>query len=312
MTASAGLTFDEYADAIQSAAVFYMKTGTTITDWDLAWYPVNRTTMQFGTDGSARIVHGVTNPDAQIFIMQRTKISGRVFLDGVLVPWNAIAIFPPGCHFTFVCDIPVEWVSVAVPTDLLNSRLLSADKYDGASLQTRKKMVTLSKASATQFVKAAQQLRVEIQKSAAVKSKYDEHAAERSLLAQLDEALWNHVSEKDLPTNLTESAEDIVFKALDYARSNQAKPIHIDELVDITGVEYRTLLRAFQRYLKIGPKRYLKLRQLNLVRRELWQRRRPKMSVIDILVDHGVNEFGRFATEYKKLYDETPSETLRR
>ena len=53
------------------------------------------------------------------------------------------------------------------------------------------------------------------------------------------------------------------------------------------------------------------------------RRRRPHQSlplrqyrgthgnVIEILVEHGVSEFGRFASEYKQLFDETPSETFR-
>jgi hypothetical protein len=30
------------------------------------------------------------------------------------------------------------------------------------------------------------------------------------------------------------------------------------------------------------------------------------------MADFGVTEFGRFATEYKRLFDELPSETMRR
>src|SRR5215471_15238683 len=76
------------------------------------------------------------------------------------------------------------------------------------------------------------------------------------------------------------------------------------------GFEYRTLLRAFQHYLQITPKRYLKLRQLNLVRRAL--NAQETSSATDIMADFGVTEFGRFANDYKRLFHELPSETLRR
>jgi hypothetical protein len=52
------------------------------------------------------------------------------------------------------------------------------------------------------------------------------------------------------------------------------------------------------------------LRQLNLVRRAL---NAPEASsATDIMAGLGVTEFGRFANEYKRLFDELPSETLRR
>jgi len=33
---------------------------------------------------------------------------------------------------------------------------------------------------------------------------------------------------------------------------------------------------------------------------------------MEVMADFGVTEFGRFATEYKRHFDELPSETLRR
>jgi len=112
------------------------------------------------------------------------------------------------------------------------------------------------------------------------------------------------------PHDSASSAEKIIRDALTYVVARQADNIPVEDLTTAAQVEYRTLLRAFQRYLQITPKRYLKLRQLNLVRRAL--NAQEASSATDIMASFGVTEFGRFANEYKRLFDELPSETLRR
>jgi transcriptional regulator GlxA family with amidase domain len=112
------------------------------------------------------------------------------------------------------------------------------------------------------------------------------------------------------PHNSASSAEKIISDALTYVVREEANNIQVEDLTNAAQVEYRTLLRAFERYLQITPKRYLKLRQINLVRRALHAP--VASSAIDIMADFGVTEFGRFATDYKRLFDELPSETLRR
>jgi AraC family transcriptional regulator, ethanolamine operon transcriptional activator len=102
----------------------------------------------------------------------------------------------------------------------------------------------------------------------------------------------------------------VIRAALTYVECNGTQNIQVEDLMCAAQVEYRTLLRAFKRYLQVTPKRYLKMRQLNLVRCAL---RMPEASsAIEVMADFGVTEFGRFATEYKRHFNELPSETLRR
>ena len=106
------------------------------------------------------------------------------------------------------------------------------------------------------------------------------------------------------------AAEGIVRDALKFVERKGTNNIQVKDLTIAVGVKYRTLLRAFQRHFRMTPKRYLRLRQLNLVRRALCA---PEASsAMNIMADFGVTEFGRFATEYKRLFDELPSETMRR
>jgi len=102
---------------------------------------------------------------------------------------------------------------------------------------------------------------------------------------------------------------EVVRAALTFVERSETQNIQVEDLTSAAQVEYRTLLRAFKRYLRVTPKRYLKMRQLNLVRCAL---RTPEASsAMEVMADFGVTEFGRFATEYKRHFNELPSETLR-
>ena len=99
--------------------------------------------------------------------------------------------------------------------------------------------------------------------------------------------------------------------ALSYVQSRGDENVEIGDLARVTNVNYRTLLRAFERYLKISPKRYLKLRQINAVYHAI-RRTGGKQTLADILAANGVSEFGRFAGEYRVVFNEPPSATYQR
>ncbi len=115
-----------------------------------------------------------------------------------------------------------------------------------------------------------------------------------------------------LPTEKTRLSGDTVTKALKYARGQKWEGLHVANLALAADVTSRTLLRTFRQQLGVGPASYLKLRQLNMVRRALRGKSDPSGKVTNIMSEHGVSEFGRFASEYKALFGERPSETVAR
>ena len=90
----------------------------------------------------------------------------------------------------------------------------------------------------------------------------------------------------------------------------QARP-SIPSLARRLGVSDRQLRRAFEAVHGIPPIRWLRMSKLSRARRALMSARGPSVSVSKIATGLGFRELGRFSVEYRKMFGESPSTTLR-
>ena len=104
----------------------------------------------------------------------------------------------------------------------------------------------------------------------------------------------------------------IMSRFEDYLAAKPCEPLYLSEICAAIGVSERTLRDCCQDHLGMGPHRYLWLRRMHLTRRALRDADPARASVTELATAHGFWELGRFAVEYRNLFDETPSTTLRR
>lgn len=302
--------FDRYSDNVREASVFFMKTGPSSGAWSIEIFTLERTVVQFGCDGGPRIVHGVSRPDATIFMLQIAKTEHPVFLDGRALRWHDMAVLAPGSHFTFASNAPAQWMAFSVANELAGDLLATLEVEKPLLLQNL--VISLSPELAWGFAEMARKV---VPPQLEHKARMDLRAPERKLLESLTALLSDRKTAVSEPGRQVLIAEAKIAVALEFVRSRPTENIHVNDLTEVVGVNARSLYRYFQNYLKIAPKDYLRFRQLNLVRRSLRLDERgvsEKNPVTIILSNHGVSEFGRFAIEYKRLFKETPSQTLAR
>lgn len=103
----------------------------------------------------------------------------------------------------------------------------------------------------------------------------------------------------------------VVDAAKSFMQSRIAEPITVADLCRELGVSRRTLQYSFQEVLGINPVAFLRAMRLNGVRRDLKSAARPADSVQDIAARWGFWHLGHFVTDYKRMFGELPSETLR-
>ncbi|MET4177120.1 AraC family ethanolamine operon transcriptional activator [Bradyrhizobium sp. LA6.1] len=304
--------FGQYTDAIQGATVTFLKSAPSSHRWGVKYLTLNRTILQFGADGGPGIVHGVTEPTFTTLIIQSSNFDNRVVLDGAPCQASDLVILPPDSHFTFVRSGHVEWVAWSLPREESIARKILPAATNQESPKTAKHLVRLPEPIASRLIEASKQALRSICNCAPADRPVMARHMERALMDELAYVWDNRLSEAVLPNKYTLSSERIVLETLEFVRKRSTEIINITDIVKATKVEYRTLLRAFERYLGFSPKHYLRLRQLNLVHHEIRRGNGASASLADILAAHGVTEFGRFAGHYRSLFGELPSETYRR
>ena len=103
-----------------------------------------------------------------------------------------------------------------------------------------------------------------------------------------------------------------VRHVIDYLHNYGQNIPTIPELCKVAKLSERNLQYGFKEYLGVTPIRYLRLLRLNGVRRDLLLNRGKKDKIVDVALDWGFIELGRFASEYRQLFQELPSATLKR
>ena len=133
---------------------------------------------------------------------------------------------------------------------------------------------------------------------------------EQALIEAMVECLGSEESQEDRAASRHHAAIMRRFHQAIEQRLDQ--PIYAPELCAEIAVSERTLRACCQEYLGMGPKHYLQLRRMHLVRRTLLHSAPGSATVTDIATQYGFWQFGRLAVEYKALFGESPSATLSR
>ncbi|CAO3356254.1 helix-turn-helix domain-containing protein [Azospirillum melinis] len=110
----------------------------------------------------------------------------------------------------------------------------------------------------------------------------------------------------------TRNGARIVKLVEDYAMAFRADSVQIRDLCRELGLSRRTLDRVFQEHLGMGPKTYLRLARLSAVRARLSETAPVETSITNVALDYGFFELGRFSVQYRQMFGETPTQTLRR
>jgi AraC-like DNA-binding protein len=103
-----------------------------------------------------------------------------------------------------------------------------------------------------------------------------------------------------------------VRTAREFIDSIPNDPLTVLDLCRALGVSRRTLQRSFAEIHGIAPLAYLRYVRLNRARRDLLQACDAWTSVANVATHWGFWHLGRFSLDYRRLFGELPSDTLRR
>lgn len=303
--------FDAFADSVSGADFGMLLQNPRRPVWALGRVDLGGAHVQFGREGSGNITEGRSRSDGYLLFAPCTNAAAHA-ANGVALDESSVAILEPGVDFCLRSKVEHDWCSVFIPTDQLTrhrGRGRSWSDFERAACR----VVRTDRHLADRFRQSVRQVFAvagscpQFETSAAATS-----AAENLLnltcliLGQRPRTQSRHEGRPRY------SRMQIIRRSQQMLEERKGKPIRLGDLAGHSEVSERTLRTVFNEYYGIGPVRYVQLRQLRLIRHALLAADPENVSVSDVLVAHGEWEFSRFASRYRQLYGELPSDTLRK
>jgi AraC-like DNA-binding protein len=100
-------------------------------------------------------------------------------------------------------------------------------------------------------------------------------------------------------------------RAQKFIHDNARDSITLEDIESVAGVSRFKLFDGFKRYFGHAPMAYLKNYRLESVRRSILDDRSVR-NISSIAMNWGFSHLGRFSVDYKELFGESPSDTLKR
>ena len=101
-------------------------------------------------------------------------------------------------------------------------------------------------------------------------------------------------------------------RAEEYIHAHLRDAFSLHDLAEAVGTSPSTLLRTFNIHHGVSPMQYVKLFRLEAVQRSLSDSDPLSGTVSGAASEYGFRQLGRFSAEYRKVFGELPSVTLRR
>lgn len=151
-----------------------------------------------------------------------------------------------------------------------------------------------------------------------------------NIFANLEESILNESSRKYIKSDLIDlgfdyinitqggklnksyskyKAQKVVKEIINHLHSNKECPISVEECCQLTYTSRRTLQNYFELIVGCSPSLFLKYWRLNGVRKMILNKNQS-MNIGDIASYWGFWHLSQFSCDYKKLFGETPSQTL--
>jgi AraC family ethanolamine operon transcriptional activator len=133
-------------------------------------------------------------------------------------------------------------------------------------------------------------------------------AVQSQVLGSVSEALFD--SEARTGRSPGRGRHQSYLRAVSHAEGAR-RPLTVPELAQLAGLSQRVLELTFREEAGVSPRKFLRWTRMNGMQRELQSSNAMTVSVTAVANRWGFTELGRTAVEYKQLFSESPSATLR-
>jgi AraC family ethanolamine operon transcriptional activator len=298
-------SFDEWAAANQHADIRVTLSSRQQTHWELGYISLGKMSVQWGQDAGPNLVEG-SSPAGGLTLLVPQHNAESIIGNGRRMADGSVFVAEPGTEFCLASTSFNRWSSLFIPYDQLTSigaRTEEIHRRHGVLPPTA----------------AGQGFRRFIQNVGAVSHDVSDTRWSTATIEATTTRIAQGVCQAlGLPRETIRTAGRPIQSRSEITRSAQQilekryeEQISVSGLADMVGVSERTLRTVFLEYFGVSPTKYLKNRTLHHARKLLKQSDPFASTVTEIAIGLGIWELGRFSHDYKMLFGESPSATLR-
>ncbi len=226
---------------------------------------------------------------------------------------DSFGIFQSGNSYTSVSGAGHRFVEVSLPLSYLPEAIAAHPRWQKMRAP-EEAVFSVSQLGATQLRTALLGLFSLQEGLAVVQGNHSgKDALKEWLVASLVELLEKVLA---IPAAQTKTAQrlrfDLFHSALEYIDADLGERLSTSLLAKRLKVSPRLLQYAFQHYARVTPGRYILHRRLQTIRSEIQHPSGSTMSLLEHALAYGLEHSGRFSQEYKRLFGELPSITMKR
>jgi AraC family ethanolamine operon transcriptional activator len=302
--------FEEFAHAIRDVDCRFTLVGREETDWCIRAQGVGRLTLLIGQDGGPCIYEGA-NREGMFILLLPLDEPERMLSFGQELHDASLATFAPGRSSVCMGKTANRWASVHIPLELLlaspgfiTDREVGALLSSGGVLTLDPQQLRLLRSLVTRLVDA--------EHAEPLATPAGARAAEAELVSTIMLAFDTRSGAfPSRPGRPAVSRQFVLEQTLGFIRASDGAAVYVEDLCHTARVSERTLRNVFQESFGIGPMRYLRLHQLHRVRARLRDADPHRDTITRIATECGVWDLSRLAREYRALFGELPTQTLR-
>ena len=275
--------------------------------WTISSLALPDLTAQWCQGGGCSVTEGAVNSGAGVIFMP-TQNARAMRLNGRRFDAQTIRLQFPGDEISLSSTEPHGWFRMSIPDSVLAQWIGAGTMAKAPSscfLRLPRERAEVLQHALAQLGSIVQREHGALESAPAVKT------TARKLTDLVRDAIVGWRTDTSLPGRQTIPRRRIVRIVMDSIEARDGEYLTVADLAKAAGVSERTLRAAFKDYFGMGPSQYLKLRTLNLIHKALQNADPSVTTVAGVATQFGVWELGRLAQNYRLLFGELPSETLR-
>jgi AraC family transcriptional regulator, ethanolamine operon transcriptional activator len=300
-------SFEAFFDANQHANIRAMVLTRPRRNWVLTNLVLRNLSIQWGQAEAKAVIEGAPRAGG-ISIFLPTRTSRAWSWNGCQFDEQSILVATPNDEFCLAADTPRSWCSLNVSKE----ELVGANGDLTTVIGSKRGFYQVPSQRIERFRSIVRQLDETVRRApAALESTPGLKAAGEKLVREIRALLRPPAEAEPKFGRHVVPRREIIRTAMDFVDQHEGEYLSLEQLATSAGVSERTLRDAFRGYFGLSPVQYLNRRILHQVRKALTEADPAVTTVTEIATQFGIFQFGRLARDYRLLFGELPSETLR-